>query len=398
MRHPNYGRIMFRAIVAATLTAVLASALGCAGPATPLGAVWATDSSQVKNGPLSFIASIFKSADSEIRFTPHRQVLHGRSPIMVSIKDPAGIKSNYRVVVRHNGLDVTHAFLKQAEVTIKGTELTLAVPNIRLTPKNEHLIEVIYGAGTGSEMTAYARYAAPLCRAFEARAVQTTEAFSPPVNLLEVIEQASRHRGFSPAFTTALVAQESSFNTRTVSWAKAVGLTQVTPIAEDEITAELENWPRYPGLNELPAPVMKMLVLSGHVNETNEWRLDPERSVHGGLAYMKLLSQRWSSPESMARIQQHFEDPQEGLTRLILASYNSGYSRVASAFNRHGAGFLQAGELKEARKYVNRITSFCDHFSTSPLVAPSIPARAPASSSETRNSQLNVGGDHENET
>src|SRR5438876_398616 len=107
------------------------------------------------------------SSNTEIKLAPQRQVLHGRSPMSVTIKDPSGIKSNYKLVVRHNGLDVTPSFLRQAEVNHTPTEIILKVDNIRLSPRSDHLIEVIYGAGAGSDLTAYARYAPPVCRAFD---------------------------------------------------------------------------------------------------------------------------------------------------------------------------------------------------------------------------------------
>src|SRR5262249_52501374 len=128
-------------------------------------------------------------------------------------------------------------------------------------------------------------------------------------------------------------------------------------------TQQLAGWPRYPGINELPSLWVKALVMSGKANDSNEWRLDSERSIRGGMAYMKLLIDRWSSQENMSHIQSLYEDPQIEQTKLVLASYNSGYTRVYTAFHRYGAQWITAPDLKEARRYVNRIFSLCDRFS-----------------------------------
>jgi hypothetical protein len=330
---------------------------GCAGPTTPLGAPWATNESETRNGPLAYISSLFKIEQAEIRFYPRRQNLHGPHPFTILIHDPAGVKSNFHLIVRHNGLEVTPSFLRQAQVTINGKDLRIHVPLVRLPADRDNLIEVIY-------MDSYARYESPRCNAFSRELpLVGAPGFNTDPRLLEIIRRISRLHGFSPAFTAALIAQESGFNPRTVSWAKAIGLTQVTPLAEDEIVSGNSTWPRYPGINELPALFVKALVVSGNANRSNEWRLDSELSIHGGLTFAELLARRWSAPDSLARLKQQFADPDDALTRLVLASYNSGFARVNGAQSRLGPNWLSAPELREARKYVNRITSYCDQFS-----------------------------------
>lgn len=353
------------------LTAVLMA--GCAGPATPLGAPWATNSAQVKNGPLSFIASLFNfsgrspaaanASVSDIRFYPARQVLHRSSPMTVIIDDLNGVRANYKVVVRYNGIDVTPSFMRQAKIDFRddGRQLVIRVPTVRLNPKKEHHIEVVYG--NGANLSSYARFNPPVCRALDHKNILTTDVFTPDSELVTLIQNVAKQTGFSPAFTAALIAQESSFNPRTVSWARAIGLTQVTPVADQELAKKHSEWPRYPGLNELPLAWMKMLILSGAANEDNEWRLNPRHSIRGGLTYAQMLVERWNEPQNLSRVKTSFEDPQAELTKLVLASYNSGYARVQGAFTRMGRNWLTAPELNEARNYVNRIFSLCDHFS-----------------------------------
>jgi soluble lytic murein transglycosylase-like protein len=51
------------------------------------------------------------------------------------------------------------------------------------------------------------------------------------------------------------------------------------------------------------------------------------------------------------------------LINLLLASYNSGPYRVKRALIRKGPTWLEAKELREAKKYVKKVKSYCYHFS-----------------------------------
>ena len=180
---------------------------------------------------------------------------------------------------------------------------------------------------------------------------------------MRVISEKAAKAGLSPSFFTALVAQESGFQPQVVSWARALGLTQITGSAESEFISRYQSWPRYPDVNTMPVAVLKALVLAGKINAKSEWRLDPDHSIQGGIDYTVMLADKWSSPARLARIRSLFANPEEEHTRLILASYHSGFSRVLSAFEKYGRNWLEAPDLREARKYVNRIESYCDYFS-----------------------------------
>jgi hypothetical protein len=263
-------------------------------------------------------------------------------------------------------MDVTRNFLSEAHVHVDQAQARLVVdyPRLRLGADSEHLIEVAYQNSVGG--FARVRYEPPVCYAFKADKVEQVGDFSPSPRLLKTIEKVSSEDGINPAFATGLVAQESGFNPRALSWARALGLTQVTPSAEEEVLQTRKDWPHYPGLNDLPIGWVKALIMTGKVNAKNEWRLNQEQSIEGGLEYTKILAKRWSSPENAAKIHGTFHDPEKAYTQLILASYHSGYARVSGALARDGAGWLKDSDLTEARKYVNRISSFCHSFSTPP--------------------------------
>jgi hypothetical protein len=290
-------------------------------------------------------------------------VLHASRPLTLEIEDPDGIPADYRLAVRYNGIDVTRSFLLQSAVhtSKQGTQLRIEASAVRLFPETAHDIEVMYIGAPGH--SAIAHYSPPLCHFFESGAIRTTEDFAPENGLVERIADISHEEGINPAFTAALIAQESGFKSRRVSWARAVGLTQVTPIAEPEVAEQFSAWPRYPGLNDLPLPLLKILISSGRANSGNEWRLNPEFSIRGGLVLAHSLAERWSRPDALALIRNSYVDPETAFTQLVLASYNSGYTRVATALARDGSSWLSAPELREARHYANQIISYCDHFS-----------------------------------
>lgn len=303
----------------------------------------------------------------KIDFKPTRQVLHGPKPLVVRIQDPNGIPENPRLQVRYDGMDVTKTFMEQARrLSMSGErEMFIRIPVVRLSPHTDHRIEVRYYDSKGKPSWAY--YKAPVCRAFDFKHVSHTDDFKPDNSLLSIIESLSEKSDINPALMTALIAQESSFNPRTVSWAKAMGLTQMTPIAEDEVADQIDDydqWPHYKKIGRLPASVIKMMVLSGRINEKNDWKLDRELSIRGGLAYLTFLEKLWSTPAMKSR----FDDIER--TKLVLASYNSGRVRVLSALHHYGKNWLKAPELREARRYVNRIFSFCDFFSQDQMQDP----------------------------
>jgi hypothetical protein len=354
--------------LASCATATLVA--GCAGPSTPLGGIWAVHPNQVDRTLASVPDAPTETSGVEgvkIDFKPTRQVLHGPKPLIVRVQDPNGIPENPRFKIRYDGYDVTTTFMEQARrLPMSGErEIFVRIPVVRLSPHTEHKIQVLYYNAAGKPSWAY--FQPPVCRAFDFKPVRHTDSFNPDNTLLNSIEALSEKAEINPALMTALIAQESSFNPRTVSWAKAIGLTQMTPIAEDEVSDQIpdfDKWPHYKKIERLPASVVKMMVLSGRINDKNDWKLDRELSIRGGLAYLRFLQKLWSTPAMMAR----FDEVER--TKLVLASYNSGRVRVLMALHKYGKNWMQAPELREARLYVNRIFSFCDFFSQDQMQDP----------------------------
>jgi soluble lytic murein transglycosylase-like protein len=182
------------------------------------------------------------------------------------------------------------------------------------------------------------------------------------MSVLQFINQNAQKKKLNPFFVAALVAQESSFDPLALSRNRALGLTQVTSLGESEIIKNYETWPRYPGLDAMPLPILRMSILTGRVNSGNEWRLNPAHSIEGGVEYLAYLSEYWRRPERRSMIERKLGPSENALSEVMLASYNAGAARVSEALERNGARWLQDEQLGEARKYVRRIVSYCDHF------------------------------------
>jgi hypothetical protein len=350
--------------IAAWASALLcACSCACAGPATPLGAVWTWTPVHPDSVATESAAPGESDPTSRIRFSPGRQVLHGPAPVKVLIRDEVREFDPSRLEVRYNGLDVTRSFLAQSRVAVEPERghVNIENPVIRLPADAEHRIEMRYRTIDGA--TVAARYEPPVCQAFGLQRVRDTGAFRPSLGLLRAIDRLALEGGLNPAFFTALIAQESGFDPRQVSWSRAIGLTQITQAAAAEIARDRPAWPWHPGLAGVPALRLRLMVTSGELNASNEWRLDPEKSIEGGVAYARRMAERWGASPHAERVRQVFADPEVATARLALASYHSGFARTLGAFNRRGAGFLDSPELNEARRYVNRIFSYCHHFS-----------------------------------
>lgn len=178
-----------------------------------------------------------------------------------------------------------------------------------------------------------------------------------------MIDTTASKSKYNPSLLAGIVAQESGFDPKAVSWAKALGLTQVTPLAEEEIIKGHTNWPRYPNLNDMSFLKIKTKILTGEITAQKEWRLNPEYSLRGGISYLTYLNEYWSMPDNMKVVKSLPGDEEINLSRVILASYNSGAARVKSIIKKKKVKWLEHESLKEAYKYIHKVSSYCYHFS-----------------------------------
>ena len=372
------GYSKFQPQIISSLGAFLAAALacGCVGPTTPFGALHSLGTPKKRSLPTGELdePEVSKAQDSQgfysprptkasIDFNPPRQVLHRKQNFKISIFDPRGFSEESKWRMYFNGFDVTDQILPSV-VSFKeedGQTLNLEFLNLRLHSDRENRIEVAFFHSDRSPAVVH-QWRAPECSLYDINSVSTTEGFRPPAPMLAKIDKWSKEHQVNPSLVTGLVAQESGFNPQAVSWAKAIGLTQVTPIGDMEISRVEPDWPRDEQITRLPASVVKAMIHVGKITDQHDWRLNPELSIRGGLTLLQYMEGYWKKGINFSRLEAKFPHPQKIFTPVVLASYHSGAARVKRAINQHGPQFLDAEYLKEAKKYVNRVNSYCYHF------------------------------------
>ncbi len=335
---------------------------GCAGPMTPFGAVQSLGS---KASHLMDKILPARSSLSRLRFHPARQVLHTSTPFSIVIEDANGVPEDFELTLIYDGEDVSRQFLAQAERTYLdplGRQLKLSTKYLRLQAGKENNVLAIYQRGPGAEKIV-AQYLPPSCSAFEsARELASVPDFDPSTAIIRTINKASSQKHLNPYFVAGLIAQESGFDPLAISGRKALGLTQITSASESEIVKGNDSWPRHPALKEMSLPSLRFAILRGKIHSGNEWRLNPELSIIGGVEYLNYISEYWHRPDKQILLSKDLIASDVAFSEIMLASYNSGPARVSDAVSRRGPDWLNDAGLKEAKKYVRRVSSYCDHF------------------------------------
>lgn len=333
---------------------------GCAGPMTPFGAA-----NSIHRIPEDEAESSTAKLDPHIEFYPKRQVLHTANPFTIEIQDKKGVPEKFLFRITYNNIDVTREFMSKAEKTFVDSahkKMRLTTRGLRLIPQRDNTIKVTY-AHSASDWPVVSQYQSPRCSAFDKkRKLVFIPDFEVNHSLIQYIDQYSQEKKFNPFYVAGLIAQESAFDPKAISRSRAMGLTQVTPLGDAEIAKRYSEWPRYPGIGSMTWMQMKFGVLNGRINSRNDWRLNEQYSVLGGVEYLRYLTEYWTQPERRAFIRKYAGSSETALSEIILASYNSGATRVSSALENHGRRWLQDDDLNEARRYVRRVASYCDYF------------------------------------
>lgn len=332
----------------------------CAGPISPFGGIeiWSGDGQAVS----------LKTYDQEepgLLVYPRRQVLHKPSDLKIEFNINETLSNRTaantpQIKVTYNDKDVTQTFLKSAMLQYnQQKQANYLFNNLELKPDRRHHID-IYWRFDSAETFKHLAYLPPNCSIKDNLPIQTTEPFHPKAEYINQIYQAASNNKLNPSLLAGLIAQESGFQPTRVSYAKAVGLTQVTSLADEEIKKIRPEWPRDQRIERLRVAELERLIQNKLLNRKHDWRLDPERAIEGGSLYIDYLLNYWSLEENKALLGRY---PKIKPTEVILASYNSGAARVKNKIKAKGRNWLEDRELKEAFKYVNSVTSYCYHFS-----------------------------------
>jgi|SaaInlStandDraft_2_1057019.scaffolds.fasta_scaffold41151_1 hypothetical protein len=226
-------------------------------------------------------------------FYPSRQLLHDKSQWKINIFDKHGISKNYQLKIWYNGKDVSEKYLKYAKIYQTSTQLlSLSFKHLRLLPHKDNIIHIGYRSSKEHPVSLF-EYLPPTCSLSNASNILNRSPFSLESGIFNLIDHVSRNNGINPAFLAGLVAQESSFNSKAVSPSRAIGLTQITPLAQAQLQKSSNNWPFYPELENLRVSQIRTLVGLGVINKSNDWRLDEKKSLRGGVNYLSFLNQYW---------------------------------------------------------------------------------------------------------
>jgi soluble lytic murein transglycosylase-like protein len=313
----------------------------CAGPHSPFGAL------ELYSGDGEYL-NVANSGDERwpasapVDFKPKRQMLHQSADLDIDFaKDPDLDHSQpLDLKVEYNGRNVTQAFFRNSQLNASSNhELYRYIyRDLRLNPSRNHEI-VFYYRNNIKEPYERAEYLPPVCNMTAPYDIINTSPFEPKKNYIKMINTYADRYGLNPNFLAGLIAQESAFDPEAKTWANAVGLTQITPVAKKEIETFKPKWAR---------------------PNKRDWRLNPNRSIEGGAVYLQILSEYWDDRLAQDILRDHNV---KDVKSVILASYNSGAARVKKNIVEADEEWLTQPSLREAFRYVNKVTSYCYHFS-----------------------------------
>ncbi len=330
----------------------------CAGPTSPFGPLKSHRPEILVEDSHSSTKSDVLPGRPQLWFYPAKQNLHSTKELHITLKDPKGFSKKSSLEVFYNGKNISDRFQKESS----SDSVKLLYPRLSLPARTQHQIVVRYQQSQNKKAFYYT-YPEPDCDLRKNAHILRFTPFSKKAGpLLEKISTYSSDYDLNSSLMAALIAQESGFNPKALSWAKAIGLTQITPLAEGHVLQKNSSWPRYKNLNSMNVASIRAKIYVGLIHESNEWRLNPTLSILGGLTYMDYLKSYWGRTKN-ANLLEFNEFHHADLTNVILASYNSGPYRIKKALRHYGASWKSANHLGEARSYIRKIKSFCHSFS-----------------------------------
>lgn len=331
--------------------------LGCAGPTDPFGAeLWRRQMS-ARIGQTQTAAQYGEQNDVAITFNPPFQNWHNNHHVSITVDAHETISPQYDLRLYYNGRDLTEDLMEQAVSHWEklGTRLVINLPKLRFLPGRQNELGIYFRANPIRDFTV-AHYRTPECPLQDNWSIDREILPSRGMALAGVLENESHKQHINPAMMVGLIQQESNFNGMAVSSAKAIGLTQVTPVASKEVLKRFPQWPEDERSSELPVSVLRLLIQSRAMTNQHDWRLDEVRSIQGGVAYLDHLARLWQLPDYRL-ILSTLEQP--AIEDIILASYHSGPNRVRDAIRTHSDQWSLSNELRQARYYIGKVKSYC---------------------------------------
>lgn len=335
---------------------IVMTSVGCTGPTQPFGVL------KEKQRNIDLIVSQSQTS-AKITTIPERMNFNDKVTFKIKISDPDTVLPSHQVKIFYNGVNITSEFKKVSQLHISNDKQNLiyTVNNLRLSPSKDNNIHISYQRDSFSSPVII-KLKEPDCPYNSFQPINNLSGFNVKNYLIDHINEQSKIFNVNPALIAALIAQESSYDKNAVSSAKAIGLTQVTGLAQDNIINNELDWPKYPNIDQLSVMTIKTKIFLEQINQENEWRLNPKLSVIGGIQYLKYLENYWGSEDARQTIQAYLAGDFKQLTDVILASYNSGGYRVKKELIQNGLNWTNSSNLTEAKKYIRKIKSYCHQF------------------------------------
>ena len=396
------------------LTLLLLILAGCAGPTSPFGGVHPWDLTQsapeastsevldLSSNIANFLAlpvglpleedwaKKLSRQNSELPWVlmDPEHINYTRPEVLrIYIHDPGNTGHRPLIRLTYDDWDLTAKIRDSANWhKISATDWQFTSAKLKFSPARVGELRVSFLAKASKKWVS-TQLLEPHCRFAnqEGLRIQQTGRFSVPPELLAQIESLSHDSKINPNLVAGLIAQESGFNIRAVSMSKALGLTQVTPLAEKEVVARHPEYPQFPGLNDYSFLRLLTLIKTEEIGPHQEWRLDPAHSIVGGITFLELEREYWNrfanssagaggtppllrSParEAVEKSLNKRSLTEQDKMLLLLASYNSGAARVKRAYLQNRKMWLKDESLSEARVYVHKISSYCSQFAEAP--------------------------------
>ena len=328
----------------------------CAGPTNPFGGdVFISDN-------FSF-DKLYTGDDIQLNFSPGRQYYNSPYSLKINLIDPNFNITNFRYEIIYNNRKINRWYkseqIKFPQDRLKPIEIRFN--NLSILPGHTNKIKFVYYP-VNSDSPIIHEIKVPECfKEFDSRETLHIAPFKVSSSLKNDIELMATKHGYNTSLVAALIAQESSFNPKAMSTAKALGLTQVTPLAHQEIKKFKKDWNIFPDFSNMSYKQIRSELSKNSINPNNDWRLDQKKSIEGGILYMKYLVSYWNAPKKRKLLSHTFKNDIPTV-EILLASYNSGAYRVKKSITNGQQDWLFDQSLKEARKYVMNIKSYCYAF------------------------------------
>ncbi|MCC6138391.1 MAG: lytic transglycosylase domain-containing protein, partial [Bdellovibrionaceae bacterium] len=286
--------------------------------------------------------------------------------LRIDIKGKLKVPDIKNLRLYYNSTDLTELFLKNSVQKVYPNEkwIRIEFDALKLSAKQLHNISFLYA----DDLRHYAyNYSEPSCSIYQMQPAKGLHGFSTPVEYLGLVNLSGREEKINSSLIAGLVAMESGFNPAAVSSAKALGLTQITDIAVQQINKKTSHWPRR-DLSSVSYAQVKEQITAGELTHEFDWRLEPGLSLKGGASYLKYIIHFWNLKENKKILNGAGIFTDEQTTDIILASYNSGPERIKKFVLKNKKNWLNEPDLKNVRYYISMIYSYCNEFSEGPKI------------------------------